>query len=85
MLTIAPAILSRFASELGDEESADAVRIAVVEKKLDVFVDEVRETDETFEHEGRIVLVLDEVTAALLKDRTLTVEDSEEDMVLRLR
>lgn len=50
-----------------------------------VRLDKPRSSDARFLHDGRIVLVLDEVTSKLLRDRTLDIKETSDGPRLRLR
>lgn len=52
-----------------------AVRILVRPDGLKTTIDEQREGDLIFEHDGRTVLVLDQKVASHLSERTLDLED----------
>ena len=62
-----------------------AARFVASDDGLSLHVDEPRPGDETIEHEGRTVLLLDAQIAELLADRTLDIEQTEEGPALTLQ
>jgi hypothetical protein len=66
------------------EGSQDACfRIGTAEGQLKIGLDEQREGDTTFEHDGQVVLVLDSVTSERLVDRELDVDNATSQLVIR--
>jgi Fe-S cluster assembly iron-binding protein IscA len=55
-----------------------AVRVVVKENSLALGLDNTRPGDETIDHAGKTVLLLDEQISTLLTGRTLDVEETEE-------
>ncbi|HEX7009559.1 MAG TPA: hypothetical protein VF184_06225 [Phycisphaeraceae bacterium] len=87
MLTLtetARAHLARLLNEAGAPEDA-AARFVAGPQGLTLYLDNLRPGDETFEYEGRTVLVLDEQVADILSERTLDVEETEEGPTLTLQ
>ena len=65
--------------ELLDRSGADehlAVRLVVEDDDWDMCLDRASPDDETFDHAGRTVLLLDPQLAILLEDVTLEVRDT---------
>ena len=60
--------------ERADAPPECAVRIAVESGKLSAGIDQERDGDATFSHEGSTVLVLDVAAATVLVDRTLDLD-----------
>ena len=86
MLTItdgASAFLSRILEEAKAPDEA-AARFVVGPEGLSLQLDESREGDQTFEHDGSTVLLLDSAVADLLADKTLDVTIEEENVALVL-
>jgi len=76
MLTVTEAAGARLAQILAQEDFPDEVAIRLVreERGIGMQPDSERPGDATFEHDGRLVLLLDEQTSQLLVDDTLDVE-----------
>ena len=87
MLTLTESAGAHLAGVLAEAPENAAVRLTVQQQSLAPTLDQPREQDVTFEHEGRTVLVLEPKLADLLSDRTLDTQDSEEGsrLVLRVR
>ena len=56
--------------------SDTAVRFVAEENKLTPYLDNARPGDATFDHDGRIVLMLDADISQALTNKTLDVEDA---------
>ncbi len=63
------------ASEAPDES---AVRFVLEENQLSMKLDEKKPGDETFDHDGKTVLLVDAEMSQVLDGKTLDVEDTEE-------
>ena len=76
MLTITEAAGARLAEILDQRDAPDeiAVRLVYDGQNLAMQADSSRPGDETFEHEGRTVLVLDSELSRLLAEQTLDAE-----------
>ncbi len=86
MLTLTPAakaLLSRLLEEKNTPES-EAARFVFNRDNLTVEIDVPRTSDTTFDHEGRIVLLLDKEAADILSNNTLDVKDTPEGPKLAL-
>jgi len=77
MLAVTEAAGAHMAQLLAEAEAPEdvALRFVHAERGLVVRLDNARPGDETFSHEGRTVLVLDEQVAQLLAENTLDVRD----------
>ncbi len=67
------------------EQQVDAVlRIMVTRGDVEMQPDQIRPDDETFDHDGKVVLVLDQQTAQLLGNKTidLTADDDGSHLIL---
>lgn len=86
MLTMTEAAGAHLSGLLGQVEAPDeaAVRIVIQEQGLSLQLDTVKPGDETFEHEGHTVLVLDQQVAEAMAERTLDVEEVEGDARLAI-
>jgi len=84
VLTVTSQTLARFAQLLDGNGDGDVFRIALVEQDLSLVPDEVRDGDSTFDHEGRVVLVIEERLAGMMAGMTLALEDSDEGSFLTL-
>jgi Fe-S cluster assembly iron-binding protein IscA len=87
MLTVTEGASAQLADMLTAAEAPDdvAVRFVVQGQGLALGLDQVKAEDQTFEHSGKTVLVLDEEIAGLLNDKTLDVEDTDEGPRLALK
>ncbi|MEX0885418.1 MAG: hypothetical protein WD009_03165 [Phycisphaeraceae bacterium] len=87
MLTITETAGEHLSQLLEDAEAPEgaAARFVASDEGLSLHVDEPRPGDETLEHEGRTVLLLDAQIAELLADRTLDIEQTEEGPALTLQ
>jgi Fe-S cluster assembly iron-binding protein IscA len=86
MLTMTEAAGAHLSGLLGQVEAPDeaAVRIVIQEQGLSLQLDTVKPDDETFEHEGNTVLVLDKLVAEAMAERTLDIEQVEGDTRLAI-
>jgi len=71
--------------EKGSVPDELAVRFVAEEEGITMKPDQQREGDSSFEHAGRVVLLLDSETSGLLADKTLDVESSTEGARLTLQ
>ena len=84
MLTITDAAANHL-SEILNEAAApegSAVRFLVSREGLSLEIDSPREDDQSIEHDGRTVLVMDPQVAELLSDKTLAFQETAEGPVL---
>jgi len=83
MLTITDAAGARLAEILQERNAPDevAVRLVYDGQNLAMQADSSRPGDETFEHEGRTVLLLDDQLSGLLAEQTLDADG--ENLMLR--
>lgn len=87
MLTVTTAAAAHLAQMLGAAEAPDdvAVRFVVEGSSLALTLDRPGPGDATFDHSGRMVLLLDEDVSELLADNTLDVEQTDAGSKLELR
>ena len=80
MLCVTNAACDRLSQMLAEAGIPDEVAIRFVPEPdgLAMRADEPRPGDTTFEHHGRIILVLDEQLAQELSNKTLDIEPTEE-------
>ncbi len=76
MFRMTPAAAARLASMLARQQAAPnvAMRLSYNGRGVSFAPDRPRPDDTTFEHEGRIVLLLDPDTARLVEDEWLDVQ-----------
>jgi Fe-S cluster assembly iron-binding protein IscA len=81
MLTMTEAAGAQLIQMLDDAEAPEGVAIRFVHEDEDVALrlDQPKDGDTTLDHEGRTVLVLDPQLAELLADRTLDVQEGEQE------
>lgn len=87
MLTVTESAGTHLANLLTTSDAPDdaAVRIAHDDRQgWSLLLDNVEPGDQTYEHEGRTVLLIDERAAALLGDVTLDVQLDEEEAHLTI-
>ena len=84
MLTITEAAAAYLANKLDEEPAGEAVRFVFGLQGLEPQPSVVLPGDTTFEHQGRIVLVLDKTMSQMLEDKTLDVEETKDGSTLRL-
>lgn len=68
-----------------DAPEGTAARFVVEQEGLVLQVDSPREDDQTIEHEGKPLLVLDAQVAELLDDKTLALEETEDGPTLAIQ
>jgi hypothetical protein len=80
---------ARLARRLVKKNAADDVAVRFVRdakrKGWAIELDTARPSDVTFSHEGRLVLLLDEASSVLLKNKMLDERETDEGPRLRLR
>ncbi|MHC5023233.1 MAG: hypothetical protein ACYTGG_04895 [Planctomycetota bacterium] len=86
MFTVTDAAAEHLSDLLEQAEApADvAVRFVLSDEGLGLELDNEKPGDATFNHETRVVLLLDEMIVALLDNRTLDLEDDEDGAALTL-
>ena len=86
MLQITEPAAEQLAQMLSESDAPDdvAIRLVVDGEGVALRLDNVREGDTTFDHDGGTVLVLDEEAAELLASRSLDVEETEQGPQLAL-
>ncbi len=79
MLELTDAAAERMQTELleGSEEGNECFRIAVSDDTVELLQDEQRPDDVAFEHEGKVVLVLDPNASELLKDSKIDYDEAD--------
>ena len=63
------------------EYGSECFRIVVTKSQVQIVRDEERPDDVIYEHEGRVVLVLDVATAEFLKDCTVKYDEATSTLV----
>jgi Fe-S cluster assembly iron-binding protein IscA len=82
MLELSDAAAERMRKELlewGENEN-ECFRIAVADDNLELVQDEQRPDDVAFEHEGKVILVLDSDASELLKDSKIDFDEEESEL-----
>ncbi len=86
MVTITYSATEHIAYTLSEQQVGDDVvlRIKVTKDDVEMQPDEIRPGDETFDHNGKVVLVLDQQTSQLLGNKTidLTADDDGSHLIL---
>ncbi|MFG0335185.1 MAG: hypothetical protein ACF8TS_17650, partial [Maioricimonas sp. JB049] len=85
MLTISQPAFDRLSELLADRPDDVAARIVLREGRARIRPGRQREGDQTIEHEGRTVLLLDKRAARKLGGRTLGVRKTANGLRLKLR
>ncbi len=87
MLNASDAACAFISELLTAEEAPDesAVRVVIEESQLTIKLDEEKPGDETYLHEGKIVLLVDAKMSQVLDGKTLYVEDTEEGTKLTVK
>jgi len=89
MFTLTEAAGVRLAEKLAKKSAGDDVALRFIRQRKRrrwiLRLDKRCPSDTTFSHEGRIVLVLDEQSSQLLKNRMLDTRETDEGPRLRLR
>jgi Fe-S cluster assembly iron-binding protein IscA len=86
MLNVTEPASQHLAKLLDDAEAPEgaAARFVHGENGLALQVDEPKDDDQTHEHQGRTVLLIDPQVADLLQNKTLDVRETEEGTALEL-
>jgi len=89
VLTVTEAASARLADRLANKSADDDVALRFIRQekrpRWTLRLDKHSPSDTTFSHEGRIVLVLDEQSSHLLRNRMLDTRETDEGPRLRLR
>jgi hypothetical protein len=89
MFTLTEAAGARLAAKLAKKSAGDDVAMRFSRQHdprgWSLRLDKHSPSDTTFSHEGRVVLMFDEQSSDLLKNRMLDVRDTDEGPRLRLR
>lgn len=86
MLSVTEPASSHLEKLLDKAQAPDgaAARFVASEEGLTLQLDHPKPEDETHEHEGRTILLLDQQVAELLSDKTLDLQDTEQGPSLAL-
>jgi Fe-S cluster assembly iron-binding protein IscA len=86
MLTMTEAAGAHLVDLLGEAEVPEdvAIRFVIESEELTLRLDKERPGDESFSHEGKTVLLVDEEMSSMLTGKTLDVEPSDEGPKLTL-
>jgi Fe-S cluster assembly iron-binding protein IscA len=86
MLTMTEAAGAHLVDLLGEAEVPEdvAIRFVVESEGLTLRLDKERPGDESLNHEGKTVLLVDEQMSTMLSDKTLDVDNSDEGLKLTL-
>ncbi|UCD28480.1 MAG: hypothetical protein JSV03_15575 [Planctomycetota bacterium] len=86
MLTVTEPASAHLANMLVEAEAPEdvAVRFILQGKGLAMGLDREQPEDDSFDHQGKTVLLMDKQISELLTDKTLDVEDTEEGQQLSL-
>ena len=86
MATITYTAAEQMAYELSEKQVPDDIvwRIELTKSGVEIKQDQIRPGDETFDHNGKVVLVLDQPTSQLLGNKTidLTADDDGSHFIL---
>lgn len=87
MLTVTEPAADHLAKLLDEAEAPEgtAARFVASQEGLSLQVDSPRPEDQTIEHQGKTLLVLDAQVAELLGDKTLALEETEEGPALTIQ
>jgi len=87
MLTVTGPAAEHLAKLLSEAEAPEgtAARFIANQEGLSLQVDSPKPEDQTIEHNGKTVLLLDEQVAELLDDKTLDLEETDEGPALTLQ
>lgn len=89
MFVLTQAAGIRLADKLAKKSAGDDVAVRFVRRRKRrgwaVQYDKPSPSDATFVHEGRVVLVLDEASSRLLRNKMLDIRETDEGPRLRLR
>lgn len=86
MLQVTEPALAHLADMLQQSDAPDdaAIRFVVSQEGVQLALAQTDDAAETFDHDGKTVLVLDEQTSQLLADRVLQTEETPEGTSLKL-
>ena len=84
MLTVTPPAFARMALLLKTEEKNAVLRIIRRNKRLKIRVSSLRPGDQTFNHNGKVVLAIDSKVSPSLSKRHLDVHQTEDGPRLRM-
>jgi len=87
MLTVSDDARAHLASLLENVEGAPddaAIRLVAQPQGLGLAVDTPDDADETVEHDGRTILVMDAEVASMLDERTLDIQQTEQGTALAI-
>ncbi len=88
MLTVTKAAGARLAEKLAEKSAGDDVALRFIRqekrRRWTLRLDNPGPSDAAFSYDGRIVLVLDEPSSQLLRNRMLDIRDTDEGPRLRL-
>ncbi len=84
MVTITYTAAEHIAYMLSEQQVDAVLRIMVARGDVEMEPDQIRPGDETFDHNGNVVLVLDQQTSQLLGNKTidLTADDDGSHLIL---
>jgi Fe-S cluster assembly iron-binding protein IscA len=86
MLTMTETAGAHLVDLLGEAEVPEdvAIRFVIESEELTLRLDKERPGDESFSHEGKTVLLVDEEMSTMLSEKTLDIEPSDEGPKLTL-
>ena len=84
MVTITYTAAEHIAYMLSEQQVDAVLRIMVTRGDVEMEPDQIRPGDETFDHDGKVVLVLDQQVSQLLGNKTidLTADDDGSHLIL---
>jgi Fe-S cluster assembly iron-binding protein IscA len=84
MLTVTDSACALINDLLDRSEAPDdaAARLTVGDQGLQMTIDTQRDGDQSFDHEGKTVLLIDEQVASLLEDKSIDTQETEQGPVL---
>lgn len=87
MLTVTDAAAEHLSGMLDEANAEDnmAARLVPTDQGLELALDAANPSDQTFEHGGKTVLVIDEKLGEMLAGRTLDVQTTEQGTGLTLQ
>jgi len=87
MLNVSDEALGHLATMLDGVEGAPdeaAIRLVAQPQGLGMAVDTPNDGDQTIEHDGRVVLLVDEQVAGMLEGRTMDLQETEQGTALAI-
>jgi len=87
MLNVSDEALGHLATMLDGVEGAPdeaAIRLVAQPQGLGMAVDTPNDGDQTIEHDGRVVLLVDEQVAGMLEGRTMDLQEPEQGTALAI-